>query len=725
MKLAHRLLILQFLIGCVIGVSIKCLALDVFIKTVGAGYLGSFYAYAAILAIVIIIANIYISKIVQPVVNFIVVHFIQMAVACACLVLDLPSLEAKVLFLVVFGYGVNVVFSSWSMTNAYITPFESKRLFPRIGIASQIGFFLGAIFAMASQIGIRESHYLVVWVGLEGVALFLGFVLFSQSRSHKKKSLHLAPVKAGAWSLLNVLKHYKLVPHLTLWVFVWGIIDTFIDALTGANFDRSGTNLTLLYGILSLSGAVAGIITSTFIYSRMVKRFGLGTVLLVVSIMVFIVGSVYLKFDVFILAIAAVVTMSLLDKSFLGTAISMEIGLYPAGQRDRIRLIGQSLAISVGSTVVGPMLELPPLLIPWIIWGLLVVLVIAGYLVKKYYHTELLEFLGSKSQEERDNAIALFDQPNDSPSYNKILQILTQGGDLPARINVLNTFTSLGSIKPAPLVVKMLMNEIEDPLRVAILRYFMNIRIKSLDPFVTHQLFESLKQISKAHVSNNLRAMAVKIWVQNAPVNETVGFILERLRDTDERVIANAIEGLNNVKYAGALELLLPYLKNPVPRIRANTIVATWQYDEVKTQVREALDEMIGSGDAGLVMSGLWAAGEVGDKNKVDHVRKKINHADAGVVRNALITLLKLDHDEYADKVRDVIVGPDEGQAINMCYLVLRISERILNEKIIAGIFDMGEEKCKLAIHRFSRCGGFCRDQLILLSGERLYNNYA
>jgi hypothetical protein len=86
--------------------------------------------------------------------------------------------------------------------------------------------------------------------------------------------------------------------------------------------------------------------------------------------------------------------------------------------------------------------------------------------------------------------------------------------------------------------------------------------------------------------------------------------------------------------------------------------------------------------------------------------------------RGIPVALLKLGDTSYADQVVEIILGADERQAINACYLCLRIDRAILNEKIISAIHERGEPSRQLAITRFSESGGPCQEQLDLLAGR-------
>jgi len=281
----------------------------------------------------------------------------------------------------------------------------------------------------------------------------------------------------------------------------------------------------------------------------------------------------------------------LIEGSFIVLAISTKFALYPTDKRDRIRLLGEILAQSAGAACVGLVFALPKAIIPWTIGSLFIALVVVGVFARSGYFREIMMFLKSSEKEEQDNAIALFDLIETKEGCDEMMSIITDSPEVSSRINVLNTFASLGTVKPASKIIHLLRETDEDTFRIAILRYLGNIDIKKLDPFQQHMLFETLRDISKSHVSNILRAMAVKLWVIHGPLDQTVSFIMHGLAQDDNRIVANAIEGLNYVNYPGIIEILTPYLKHEEPRIRANTIVTLWKYDEIKAQVQGTLND--------------------------------------------------------------------------------------------------------------------------------------
>lgn len=83
------------------------------------------------------------------------------------------------------------------------------------------------------------------------------------------------------------------------------------------------------------------------------------------------------------------------------------------------------------------------------------------------------------------------------------------------------------------------------------------------------------------------------------------------LNDPDERVVANAIQGLHDANNIEAVTYLKPMVSHRNRRIRANTIVNLFALGDLK--MTQELTKMIDAKDAKEQASGLWALGAVGE----------------------------------------------------------------------------------------------------------------
>ncbi len=724
MSIFQKLVFLIFAVSYLVRTAIACFAMDQFITIVGEDKLGMYFSFAAILTIIGVMGLTVVAKKASSVIQFLLVHlaFVTAAILCTFFLHD--RLQAQILFLCMYGMGIFVYATDWSVAGIFITPFESARLFPVMSMAAQVGIFFGTGLAIASSYGLPKSYYMPIWLGIELLLTGLGISLYMIQRAKlrvKRSAMFTErPAVEPGLSLLGIFKHYTMIPKIILWVFLWTFLYTAMLTLTGATFGHSGVNLTALYGIMGLSVAVLSAVVALCVYPLVIKWVRLGAVLLMTSVIVFLVSGPYLALGLFTLAIFVNVIFEMCDGCFVALAVSTKFNLYPTAYRDRIRLLSDILAGSMGAVLVGPLFMLGHNHVIWILTGLFGVLIMLGTYARKSFNQEMFHSLVGNSFEEKQNAVAVFDDVSQGDTYQKMLNILLNDSeDLQIRINVLDTFSSLKVVEPGPQILNLLQTTHNDSLSLAILKYFEMISAKDLDPFSQYKLLETLKTIVKSHASNVLRSLSVKLFIQNGDPLVTVGFVMESLMDSDDRIVANAVEGLNAVCYPGIIQILTPFLNHPVARVQANAIIALWKYPEIRPQVKAALDGMIGSGDLNKVMSGIYAAGEVRDETQVAALVAKLSDTRKELARNVPITLLKLGQEQYSEKVVNLILGDDEKQAINACWLALHLEPRMLNEKIVAQIYDLGEAQRALAIQRFSRCGGFCRTQLRLLAGQQ------
>jgi len=718
MKTVQKILCVNFILTNTIETAIACFALNLLIKTLGADQLGLYFSYSAMISTALIILSIYVSKKVSSIMRYLVTHIILVGMALVCIFTSSTALQAQLAFIAMMGFGWITYFSKWSVANVFVTPFESKRVFPLINGLAQLGVFLGSIYAMSSLIGDNKSHFFFSWLTVEVILVLFGFYFLALSKNKKEKPKVKKPEEQKSPSLFQVIRQYKFIPSISVWSFLWTLLFTCITTLTGKNFDESGVDLTVLYGLLSLATGLLASIASSLLYPKMVKKTKLGSVLLLSSVFAMMIGGLYLANNIFVVAILAYVTFKLIDGSFAVLAISTELGIYPSGERDRIRLFSEVLSSTVGTASVGLVFLLPETVVPVAVFVLLVLLTLYGFISKKDFNLELSKFLKGKDDEERENAIALFDNIKDQESYHTMLDFLENGSTSLTKVNVIDTFLSLGTLKPVAKLVGLLDKTNDEAVKIALLRYFNSVQLKQIDPFLRHDLYSKLKEISESNSSNVLRSMAVKIWVQNAPEEQAVGFILDKLKNEDDRIVANAIEGLNNMTYPGVQVLLKPFLESEVPRVKANSIIVLWNCEESKSLAQKKLAEMLSSSDVGEVSSGAWVCGEVKDSSQKQRLIELVDRPEKELQRNVPIALLKMGDETYYEKIIDLLIGEDERQAINVCYLSLRLDQRILNEKILQDIFDKKQDKVDLLIERYSKCGGNCKVQLELLSGR-------
>lgn len=120
----------------------------------------------------------------------------------------------------------------------------------------------------------------------------------------------------------------------------------------------------------------------------------------------------------------------------------------------------------------------------------------------------------------------------------------------------------------------------------------------------------------------------------------TIPVIARSLLSEDKRIRANAVEAIGNIGGGQVKELLLPYLKDSSNRVKANTAIALWEFNELRSVVKKAFDEMIVDRDKWMKASAFYAFGEIKADEFVQILLNSIDDSDEDICKNAFLALV-------------------------------------------------------------------------------------
>ena len=286
-----------------------------------------------------------------------------------------------------------------------------------------------------------------------------------------------------------------------------------LQVLVAEQFAARTTDLAELYGALVLGAIALSYFSTSFIYPTVVRWYRLGNILTVCSVLATILIAGYISFPIFTLAALIFISFEMLNNSIKAPAIDEQLNLYPGRHRYHFRLLVEVATPSIGGLFVSLMLFAPT----WV-GGLSIALVIllAISLARragKAFNEEVMQLLVSENEQERRNAIDLYDHLEQQDDYERFLQELVEGEPLdqyqyPSDVRLACTH------KPLPEILDMLEPEMDNSLRIAVLRYDELIS-KSSIPSCTTARWKCSK-ISVFTATPMSRAMAIKTFVQRA-----------------------------------------------------------------------------------------------------------------------------------------------------------------------------------------------------------------
>ena len=134
-----------------------------------------------------------------------------------------------------------------------------------------------------------------------------------------------------------------------------------------------------------------------------------------------------------------------------------------------------------------------------------------------------------------------------------------------------------------------------------------------------------------------IRATALKI-VQLTGSVEGMRLLVAALSDPDPRVRANAIEAFEDGGDPRVVPVLLPFLRDEDNRIRANTAKALWNLGS--PEGRTTLERMLDDADEMMRLSAVWATGEVKFPGAMDLLLSRIESDPSPAVRQKISEVL-------------------------------------------------------------------------------------
>jgi HEAT repeat protein len=136
----------------------------------------------------------------------------------------------------------------------------------------------------------------------------------------------------------------------------------------------------------------------------------------------------------------------------------------------------------------------------------------------------------------------------------------------------------------------------------------------------------------------------------------TIPVIAGLLMSDDKRIRANAVEALGKIGGDKVKEFLVPYLKDSSNRVKANTAIALWEFNELRSKIRKVFDEMIKDRNKWMKASAFYAFGEIKADEFVQILLNSIDDSDEDVCRNAFLALVsyaeQYGDDETAGKIK-------------------------------------------------------------------------
>lgn len=175
--------------------------------------------------------------------------------------------------------------------------------------------------------------------------------------------------------------------------------------------------------------------------------------------------------------------------------------------------------------------------------------------------------------------------------------------------------------------------------------------------FSQHRIISTLSEVFKKESSKRLRSAIIKTFanIQHAQV---VPFLLDIIAQAnDEELISDCIYVIGLFGDINTWHYVSPFLTSTNPRIKANAIIALWQFEKYRLQLLIHLLSLLESKEKNANLSGIYAVGEIKAIQELPVLKKFLESDDADIVRYTAVALLKLDEQDAVQPILQLLFG--------------------------------------------------------------------
>lgn len=258
-------------------------------------------------------------------------------------------------------------------------------------------------------------------------------------------------------------------------------------------------------------------------------------------------------------------------------------------------------------------------------------------------------------------------------------QNLGNDNDLPTRLNAIEILGQKGHEQKNSLLVKYLQNKKETPqikkhiletlklrndpdtisdLITALSDKHETVKLTALEvlvdfkelnthlkdqSFTKHHAVNTLKNLFLQEKSSLVKANCIHVLSKfNDP--ELIPFIIGNLETGDEEVQRSCIKACGSFKDRGIIHYIQNYLDHKNHRVRAETIVALWQFNKLQKTLLHYLEQMETIDKKETIMGTIYAIGKIGLKKDLPYLIKHLASTDQDIRRKAAYAIAELNH---------------------------------------------------------------------------------
>ena len=198
-----------------------------------------------------------------------------------------PEWMVPVLYIWAGVFGVLLPTQVWTLANYVVTAREAKRLFGVIGSGAISGWIVGGLLTRTTATRLGSESLLLMTSGALAVCPVLVLAIWRQRHVDEASVADRHDEGRGLRDSFDLVRRSTHLRAVAVLIVLSSLVTTIVAwqfrAIAKAAIPETDA-LTAFFGAFNVSAGVLSLITQLFLTSRLLRRFGLGVVLLVVPL---------------------------------------------------------------------------------------------------------------------------------------------------------------------------------------------------------------------------------------------------------------------------------------------------------------------------------------------------------------------------------------------------------------------------------------------------------
>lgn len=228
--------------------------------------------------------------------------------------------------------------------------------------------------------------------------------------------------------------------------------------------------------------------------------------------------------------------------------------------------------------------------------------------------------------------------------------------------------------------------------------------------FARHRVLRTLKELFRNTTSPALKAEIMQVF-SNIHHEDIVDFLIELLESESDETKADLISIIGMFNDINSAHYIEKYLESSTPAIKANTIIALWQFKKYRLKLLVHLMSLLDDEkDIPMLLSGIHVLGETKSIQEIPRLLEYLRSDHPEIQSHAAIALAKIGVHESMDHILNMLLHEDRAygasskqllQNIEPYYIKMLYAQ--LEQKIYEAIHELVGQTRKISLRELTR----------------------